>query len=111
MGRKVSEKGYFIPDYSKLIPEHNRGAMERYVEDRCQPGSFLTAVLSNDLVGAVSCADSMNTVHLVDVVKWVYNELPGLCWGSREKVRKWLQGGEPTANNLGHEIQGGGKGR
>ena len=32
-----------------LIPQHMRGGIERYVMNGVPPGSFLTAVLSNDL--------------------------------------------------------------
>lgn len=35
------------------IPEHTKAALDRYVNDRIPPGGFLTAVLTNDLTGAV----------------------------------------------------------
>ena len=41
------------PDYSKL-PHGLRDGMQRYIENGAQVGHFLTAVLSNDLAGAVN---------------------------------------------------------
>ena len=51
-----------------LLPEHIRGAMKRYIEDRLQPGGFLEAVLSNDLAGAFGRADHINRDRLFDIV-------------------------------------------
>ena len=42
------------------IPEHTKGALDRYVDHGLEPGGFLTAVLTNDLFGAVARADSEN---------------------------------------------------
>lgn len=75
-----------------LLPEHMRGAMQRYIENRIPPGSFLMAVLSNDLMDALGRADSVNRVRLRDIAVWLYNFSPSGCFGSVEKVRAWLQG-------------------
>ncbi len=53
------------------------------------PGSFLEAVLRNDLSGAVLRADSVNERHLKAIVSTVYNGLPGRAWGSTEYVDNW----------------------
>lgn len=74
-----------------LLPEHIRGAMQRYIESRIPPGSFSTAVLNNDLVGAFGYADTINRMQLYDIVSFLYNEAPSKCWGSPEKVKRWLQ--------------------
>ena len=47
-----------------MIPAHTKAALDRYVNDRLLPGGFLTAVLSNDLFGAVGSADSENLAAL-----------------------------------------------
>lgn len=73
-----------------LIPEHMRGGMKRYFEDRILPGSFLTAVLSNNLKMAVLKADDINIHRLPDYVRWLYWEAPATAWGSPERVRIWI---------------------
>ena len=75
-------------NYNKL-PEHLQDNIKRYIEDGLQGGHFLTAVLSNDLTGAVNRADSGNRKALVDIVTWLYNEAPQGCWGSKENVENW----------------------
>jgi hypothetical protein len=54
------------------------------------PGSFLTAVLENDLAGAVGQADWQNIEVLPAIVAFVYRNLPSPCWGSKDKVEAWL---------------------
>jgi hypothetical protein len=64
--------------------------LERYVSDRCPTGGFLHAVLSNDLTQACAKADMHNQRRLHEIVSYIYNNLPSICWGSPEKVEKWL---------------------
>lgn len=73
-----------------MVPEHTMGALQRYVEKKYQPGSFLTNVLSNNLFEAVACADELNQQHLVDIVVFIYNRLPMDCYGSPDIVQKYL---------------------
>lgn len=72
------------------VPEHTRGAIERYVFDRLEPGGFLTAVLCNNLMGAVGRADSENILALKDICQFIYNEVPSVAWGSEKNIAKWL---------------------
>ena len=53
------------PDWS-LIPEYMIGSLRRYIENGIEPGSFLSAVLCNDLRGACECADDTNHAYPVD---------------------------------------------
>lgn len=73
-----------------MISQNTQAALDRYVNHRIAPGSFLTAVLAGDLFDAVSRADSESLVALPDIVKFIYNKLPGHAWGSREQVAEWL---------------------
>jgi len=57
------------------------------------PGSFLQAVLSNDLVEACNRADHQNQRALYDYVYVLYNAMPSAAWGSPEKVRAWIDAG------------------
>lgn len=46
-------------DYTRL-PVHIRGGAKRYIEHGVRPGSFLTAVIRNDLIHAMRYADDIN---------------------------------------------------
>ena len=72
------------------IPDHTRGAIERYIFNRYEPGGFLMSVLSNDLMGAVARADSENVRAIKDICQFIYNEIPSTAWGSPKKVAEWL---------------------
>jgi len=53
-------------------------------------GGFLTAVLTNDLSGAIGRADAECLDALYEIGCFVQNELPRESWGSHEKVVAWL---------------------
>lgn len=72
------------------LPDYMAGGVYRYLLYRIEPGNFLTAVLSNDLREAVTCADASNIAVLDLWVKFLYNEVPANCWGSPELVHAWL---------------------
>ena len=65
--------------------------LRNYVDHGIPPGSFLRAVLENNLVKAFACADDENTLSMHEIVKYCYNELPHICWGSPEKVENWME--------------------
>jgi len=75
-------------DYSGL-PEHMRPGMQRYLEHGIIPGSFLLAVLENDLMGAAGKADAVNLARLADYARFLYSEAPRGSYGSSEDVREW----------------------
>jgi len=78
------------------VPEHMHGGLIRYFDDHKKPGGFLTAVLENDLIGAVMVADQTNRHALYSFGMWLCNCVPGRgsgVWGSREAVTKWLANG------------------
>lgn len=72
------------------VPSHTQEAFEDYILRGYPPGSFITAVLCNDLVGAVHRADHVNKEYLVNIVKWMFNVPPRECWGSQKAVTEWL---------------------
>lgn len=65
-------------------------SLERYLEHGIMPGSFLTAVLENNLCEAFGRADSFNTMNMKNIVGYVYNHVPSNAWGSPEKVSNYL---------------------
>lgn len=73
-----------------IIPELTQGALTRYVENKIATGGFLRAVLSNDLFAAMANADEGNQRALHAICMYVYNELPGNCWGSKKIIDEWL---------------------
>jgi hypothetical protein len=72
-----------------LIPEHMVGGLRRYIEDGIKPGSFLCAVLTNDLRGSVECADSVNMYRLPNYIRFLHNYAPYGSWGSVEAFNEW----------------------
>ena len=75
-------------------PEHAVEAIERFVQNRFQPGGFITAILANDLREACCQADYINKHKIFEIVSYCWNEIPHTCWGSYEKVHTWLKGEE-----------------
>ena len=80
-----------------MIPKYTLDSLTRYVEHGIPPGSFLCAVLENNLVRAVGRADRENLAALPDIVKYIYNELPSTCWGSPARVNEYIES-KITAN-------------
>tara|TARA_R110000751_G_scaffold24314_3_gene67130 strand:- start:458 stop:772 length:315 start_codon:yes stop_codon:yes gene_type:complete len=73
-----------------LLPEHLRDGLARYLDRGLNPGSFLTAVLQNNLEMAIGHADEDSLAALPEIVRFFYNELPGNCWGSPREMTQWM---------------------
>jgi hypothetical protein len=80
---------HYDVNYSTL-PEHMRQGAEDYVERGYKPGSFLRAVLANDLVESFGHADDTNVAAMHTWAQWLFNEAPSMCWGSTERVDRWI---------------------
>lgn len=78
------------PDKFYPIRDDLYGALERYLNQGINPGSFLTAVLENNLMEAFGRADDTNSINLRNIVGYVYNNIPGSSWGSPERVKNWV---------------------
>lgn len=78
---------------SSFLPEHNLEGINLYIHKGILPGSFLQAVLRNDLQDACARADDINRRYLWNIVAWLYNHAPANCWGSPEKVAAWVAAG------------------
>ena len=87
--------------YKGKVSEHLLDGLCNYGQHRQMVGDFLTAVLQNDLMVAMGRADDLSRLELFEICRFVYNEMPSQCWGSKEIVRKWLTGCE------GDEMKGG----
>jgi len=73
------------------IPDRMMTTLREWIEKGRPTGSFLRAVLSNDLADAVALADDENLANLPAYVGYLYNEAPSLCHGSPERVKEWFE--------------------
>jgi len=74
-----------------VIPQYTLASLTRYVEHGIPPGSFLCAVLENNLVRSVGRADRENLAALPEIVKYVYNEIPSNAWGNSKSVSDYIE--------------------
>ena len=79
-----------LPGDHGSIPNHTYQSLFSYIVHGLSPGGFVTAVLENDLQGAVARADDYNQAHLVAIVRFVAQHLPIGSYGSKENVRRWM---------------------
>lgn len=73
-----------------MLEIRHKEAIDRYVKDGCPTGRFLQFVLENDLTNSFGYADEESRDNIHDIVKYLYNQVPGTCWGSKEKVKNWF---------------------
>lgn len=83
--------------YLYLIPAHLRDGMLRYLRDGIEPGHFLTAVLENNMMEAMGRADEMSRAGLYSICQYLYNHAPGSCYGSPERVQRWMRARQQEA--------------
>ena len=79
-------------DYS-ILPEHMRDGARLYIENGIEPGSFMSAVICNDLMEAFGRADMINKLCMFDIVRFFYNEAPAGCHGSPATMDAWVKSG------------------
>lgn len=82
-------RGTITTENNLTIPVSVQESLELWIKHKIIPGSFLTAVLENDLSEAVGRADEISIICLRDIVRYLYNNCPLGCWGSPEKVKEW----------------------
>lgn len=73
------------------IPERMGDSLQRWIDHGIEPGSFLMAVLENNLRDAVGRADPENLANLPAYIGYLYNEAPSRCWGSPANVKAWAE--------------------
>ena len=83
--RKLDFTGY------EGVPSHTQHALRQYVENGLAPGGFLTAVLENDLMGAIGRADSQNIAALKEIAQFIYNRVPSVAHGYKGVVDDYLE--------------------
>lgn len=90
-------------NYSRL-PEHMRDGFRLYIEKGIPGGSFMTAVLGNDLIGAFQRADDINRVRMFDTCAFLCSEAPRGCFGSPGRVEDWIKSGGLEGLTKGNVI-------
>jgi len=76
-----------------LISEHMRPGLAGYLTWGRPVGSFLTAILSNDLMEAARQADHINKNKLYDYADFLHNYADPRSYGSPDSVSEWINGG------------------
>lgn len=65
-------------------------SMELWVLNGIPPGSFLEAVLANDLQSAALRSHPANTWEsIMSLARWLLNVAPKECYGSYDNLKKW----------------------
>lgn len=68
-----------------------RHALARWIRDGEIPrDDFLTAVLAGDLVETVLLSTRYEREQLPELIRFLKNEAPPRCWGSRNDVAEWM---------------------
>ena len=91
-------------NYDKVPVAIMAGSVKLYIEEGIDGGSFLFALLSNNLGQAFCRADSDNTKAMKEWVMFLYNQAPSDCWGSKEKVQAWIKDGGITGRYKMKEV-------
>jgi hypothetical protein len=80
-------------DKTTGIPEHLLDGLRQYIDSGIPLGSFLEAVVSNDLRTALLTADPQSLTSLTAIVLFMARHAPAPCWGSAHAYRRWVRGG------------------
>ena len=80
-----------MADWEDRIPASTLRDIQDFAEKGVPPGSFVRAVLENDLKEACAMADDWNRRVIFEVVGFCYNRIPSASWGSPDKVREWIE--------------------
>lgn len=86
------------------IPPGIREGLGAYFESGRPTGSFLQAVLENDLKNAILRADDLNMICIREIVRFVENHSPPFSHGSRERVVAWIDQGGLARRSSGSVI-------
>jgi len=87
------------PRNPEWIPKETIGCIERYVSSGLDPGDFVQAILSNDLMEACKRADENNLKAIVAIAQHVYSHVPRNCYGTKTIVRLWIELGSAQRLN------------
>ena len=96
-GSSINEKRAYLAacgcNKIDTLPRHMVQTVCDYLLFGLPCGGFLTALFSNDLKESFGRADDANASHMRNWVLFMYNEMPSISQGSREKVAEWIKRG------------------
>jgi len=95
----------FFDFTSTGVAEHTGTALENYLIHGMAPGGFLLAVLKNNLYDAVSRADSVNSVSLSNIVRWIHSYAPMESYGNSEMIKHWCNNTNDIRKNYVYELK------
>ncbi|MCA1776083.1 MAG: hypothetical protein LC676_10870 [Loktanella sp.] len=75
------------------LPGHMLPGIARYLILGVRPGSFLCAMLTNDLGATVLRADEANFGRIGLWVKWLHNFAPPRSFGGEAFMQRWVETG------------------
>jgi len=78
--------------YAWHIPRQTIQSIQNYADRHYAVGSFLEAVIVNDLRTAICSADPFNLYALPAIVKMVHNTIPHTARGDQKKYDAWIRG-------------------
>lgn len=84
--------GGIMIDYERC-PGSVREQLQMYIEEGRPVGSFVRAVIENDLRLAVLFADAINESLIIGIVWWLHHEAPADCLWSPKQYTAWMARG------------------
>lgn len=91
MGVRIMNRKHLNHYPPNVFNDLTADAMENYLVHGYMPGGFLTAVLTNNLMGAVGSADHWNKERIPVIVGWIMNSLPHGSFGNDDFMRDWCR--------------------
>lgn len=89
--QKTPQMDSYLQDIRwERCPEHISEGLKNYILNNISTGGFLHAVLVNDLFGAFGRADEINKEQMHQIIQFLHNEVPAVCFGTQEKYIAWL---------------------
>lgn len=76
-------------DIYRSLPLETLEALDRYLMHAIDPGHALRAVLLDSLRETFARGDEQFMAHLPVLVRYLFNRVPMLAWGSRGNVEAW----------------------
>lgn len=73
------------------VPEPTVNALRRYYLRGLNPGSFLVAILNNDLRGACEQANDLERHRLFEIVQFLFVHAPADSWGRPDAAEQWIE--------------------
>ena len=88
-----------------MIPRQTRESIDSYANDGIPTGGFLRAVLAKDLFEAFGRADLENRAAMFDIVSYIWNNTPSVCWGNYALVDGWIERKAEERRAAKREVQ------